>query len=630
MNKHLFPNCLGLVIVCTFVLHCPVGESLAQDWSIKQLKDREHPIYESAGQQFDFRDDVFGHLVAELKTEFIDDQLHLNILACSPRIGGYRSYRHIHGSNRMTSRVLRRMVDGVSSLELRDQAGRLIPATLIPTEQKLPERRLNLDGSMNYLAMTQQDYIVQLEVVSASLVQGNYRIDLFLESQLRLQIKFQVDAKLHAVAFHSALYFSRQAKNQEAAPNQQALPQNKLAKPADWEERDFEGKYFLLSEAVKRDSKELPSWVDFLFEQKEYRLLEEIVLTQPEGLDCNKIGVRLAKASAPNWPRITYWAESYRREHTNPSAFEVIKEHKDTYYSWCHQNQIKIPEDVKYKQQNVNQYWAKLDMNKVFHALKPPADVSRFSDKTAEKSKFYLQQFERAVLTTVNWKQTYEERSDELLQLLKHPNDEVRKHVALAYTYLSPYDVPFEELLQLANDKAQADGAREFAALAASYAPVHNVCDAMNTLATQPDHPGWKPAVSRLGDLGTGYDLRVLREQKPEDKTLQDILQRSIKLIVDREAAVQKIWRSDNQEESHSQARLLDARKKMARVVEASLQKRASAEPLQQWTNQYFKQLGKRGLVLDALNQMKKQSTKGNYKEQLEYCVQKVIDAIFE
>ena len=68
----------------------------------------------------------------------------------------------------------------------------------------------------------------------------------------------------------------------------------------------------------------------------------------------------------------------------------------------------------------------------------------------------------------------------------------------------------------------------------------------------------------------------------------------------------------------------------MERLVEASLRKRASAEPLQQWTNQYFKQLGKRGRVLDTLNQMKKQSTEGNYKDQLEYCVRKVIDAIFE
>ena len=68
----------------------------------------------------------------------------------------------------------------------------------------------------------------------------------------------------------------------------------------------------------------------------------------------------------------------------------------------------------------------------------------------------------------------------------------------------------------------------------------------------------------------------------------------------------------------------------MERLVKASLRKRVSAEPLQQWTNQYFKQLGKRGRVLDTLNQMEKQSTEGNYKDQLEYCVRKVIDAIFE
>ncbi len=29
---------------------------------------------------------------------------------------------------------------------------------------RLPERRLKPDGSMNYLAMTQQDFIVELEI----------------------------------------------------------------------------------------------------------------------------------------------------------------------------------------------------------------------------------------------------------------------------------------------------------------------------------------------------------------------------------------------------------------------------------------------------------------------------------
>lgn len=628
MSENSFPNWLWVVVACIFGIHCTADESLAQDWSIKQLKDQEHPIFESAGQQFDFRDDVFEHLVAELNTDFIDDQLHLNILARSPRIGGYRSYRHVHGSNRMTSRVLRRMVEGVSSVELRDQTGRLIPATLTPREQKLPERRLNPDGSINYLAMTQQDFIVQLEIVSASLTQGSYQVDLFLESQLRLQIKFQVDPALHTVAFHSTLYFSPQSSTQEAKPEQQAVPLNKLDKPTDWEERDFEGKYFLLSQAIKRDIKELSRWVDFLFVEKEYRLLEEIILTQPEGFDCYKIGIRLAKASAPNWPRITYWAQTYRRGHTNATPATVIEEHGDAYFSWCSQNQIEIPDNVKYKPKNVDEYWGKLDSKNVFAALKAPASITRFTGKTVEKSKSYLQQFERAVLTTVNWKQTYEERSDELLQLLKHPNDEVRKQVFLAYTRLSPYIVPFKKLLQIANDETQADSVREIATLAASHGPPLKVCDDMNIIAGQPDHPGWKPAVSRLGDMGSGYDLGVLRAQKPDDETLQSILQRSIKLIVDREAAIQKIWRSDKQESSQSQARLLDARKKLTRLAESSLQERADVEPLQRWTNLYFKRLGSRSVVLDALNQVAKNSQNGNFKNHLESRIRNVIDAL--
>ena len=154
------------------------------------------------------------------------------------------------------------MVDGVSLIELRDQAGRLIPATFKPTEEKLPERRLNLNGSMNYLAMTQEDFIVQLEVVSEALSQGNYQIGLFLQSQLRLQIKFQVNDRLEAVAFHSALHFVSQPQTQT---EQAVMPKVKLDKPADWHERDFEGKYFLISQAIKRDVKELPAWVDFLF-----------------------------------------------------------------------------------------------------------------------------------------------------------------------------------------------------------------------------------------------------------------------------------------------------------------------------------------------------------------------------
>lgn len=632
MKKELLPKCLWAIVAFVFLLPGSFNELPAQDWSIKQLKNREHPILETTGQQFDFRDDVLDHLVAELKTEFIDDRLHLNILARSPRVAGYRSYRHVHGSNRLTSRVLRRMVDGVSSFELRDQAGSLISATLNSTEEKLPERRLNPDGSMNYLAMTQQEFIVQLEIVSAPLAQGSYQIDLFLESQLRLQIKFQVNASLQAVAFHSALHFVPQAQAQtEAESHSQEVPsKSKLDEPVDWQERDFEGKYFLLSQAIKHDITELPRWVDFLFEQKEYRLLGEIVLTQPGGFDCNNIGIRLAETSAPNWPQLAYWAETYRREHTNASTSVVINENKDVFYSWCHQNKIRISDQVEYEQQNVGQYWSKLDAKSVFAALKPPEKVTKFTGKKADKSKFYLQQFERAVLTTVNWDRTYQQRSNELLQLLKHPNDELRKQVLLAYTHLEPDSVPTDILLPLSNDPTQADSVRELATLSLSYGRSELVCDDINAIAAQMDHPGWKPAVSRLGDIGTGYDLKVLREQNPEDEMLQKLLQRSVKLIVDREAALLKIWQSDNEESNHPHvhARMLDANRKLSRLTKAHLQKRAHAEALQQWTNQYFKQIGKPGVVTKSLGETMKHVQKSGFTDQLDACIRNVTEEL--
>ena len=627
MRKVPQSKCLWAITGCVFLLHGSGSELSAQDWNIKQLKNSQHPILETTGNQFDFRDEMLGHVVAELETDFVDDQLHLNILARSPRIGGYRSYRHVHGSNRMTSRVLRRMVDGVSLLQLRDQTGRLVPATLKPTEQKLAERRLNLDGSMNYLAMTQQDFVVRLEVVSEPLSQGSYQIDLFLENQLRLQIKFQVNDKFQAVSFRSALHLvaQPQSQNQQTATTHQA----KLDKPADWQERDFEGKYFLLSQAIKRDEKELPRWVDFLFEEKEYRLLGQIVLTQPGGFDCNKIGPRLAEASAPNWPRLVYWSKTYGLEHTNVSPSTVVQNHKNTYYSWCARNQLEIPDRVKFKQKNVDQYWDKLDPKEVFADLKPPAEVTKFTGKKAIKDKFYLQQFERAVLTMVNWKRA-EKRTAELLPLLEHPDDELRKQVMLAYTHLDPYEVPVSKLLAIANGKADSDSVREMATLAASYGFSSKVCDDLDAIAAQEDHPGWKPAVSRLGDLGSGYDLKVLQKQTPKGEEQSQILKRSIKLIVDREAALLTIWQSteQDQESYHAATRLRDARMKMARVVDAHLQKRPSAEPLQQWTIEYFKTIDEPSVVAKVCKELTNQQGTSVRATPLKVYVQKVLEGI--
>ena len=472
--------------------------------------------------------------------------------------------------------------------------------------------------------MTQEDFIVQLEVVSEVLPKGSYQIDLFLQSQLRLQIKFQVNDKLEAVAFHSAVYLVSQPQSQT---QQAGTPRAKLGKPADCHERDFEGMYFVISQAIKRDVKELPAWVDFLFEQKEYRLLEQIVLTQPGGFDCNKIGPRLAKASAPNWPRLTRWASIYCLEHTNVAVTKVIEENNDAYFFWCVKNQIEVHAETKFKKKDVSQYLPKLDGKDVYAALKPPAEVAKFSGKKAEKGKFYLQQFERAILAVVNWKGTIEKRSEKLLQLLEHPNDELRQHVLLAYTHLYPTEVPFLQLLQIANDQSEADRVRELAVLAASYGYTHKVCDDINVIAAQADHPGWKPAVSRLGDIGSGYDLQTLKEQKPESQERQKILQRSIKSIVDRKAAVAKRWQTDQhlKDSNHAYARVDDARSKLLRLMEARKQEKASADSLHRWTVEYFKEVAELDVVRYTIEQIASQHKKGSFADNFRACSQKVL-----
>ena len=111
---------------------------------------------------------------------------------------------------------------------------------------------------------------------------------------------------------------------------------------------------------------------------------------------------------------------------------------------------------------------------------------------------------------------------------------------------------------------------------------------------------------------------------------LQKLLQRSVKLIVDREAALLKIWQSDNEESNHPHvhARMLDANRKLSRLTKAHLQKRAHAEALQQWTNQYFKQIGKPGVVTKSLGETMKHVQKSGFTDQLDACIRNVTEEL--
>ena len=153
------------------------------------------------------------------------------------------------------------------------------------------------------------------------------------------------------------------------------------------------------------------------------------------------------------------------------------------------------------------------------------------------------------------------------------------------------------------------------------------MCDDINVIAAQTDHPGWKPAVSRLGDIGSGYDLQTLIEQKPKDQERQQILQRSIKLIVDREATVAKSWQADQnvKDSNHAYARSHDVRSKLLRLMEARKQEKASADSLHRWTVEYFKEVAELDVVRYTVEQITSQHKKGSFAENFRACSQEVL-----
>ena len=133
--------------------------------------------------------------------------------------------------------------------------------------------------------------------------------------------------------------------------------------------------------------------------------------------------------------------------------------------------------------------------------------------------------------------------------------------------------------------------------------------------------------MSRLGDIGSGYDLQTLKEQKPEGQERQKILQRSIKSIVDRKAAVAKRWQTDQhlKDSNHAYARVDDARSKLLRLMEARKQKKASADSLHQWTVEYFKEVAELDVVRYTIEQMTSQHKNGSFADNFRACSQEVL-----
>jgi hypothetical protein len=123
------------------------------------------------------------------------------------------------------------------------------------------------------------------------------------------------------------------------------------------------------------------------------------------------------------------------------------------------------------------------------------------------------------------------------LKLTHHTLPVVRQKALLAFSRLvpemEPQAQPVDEFAAMVDDAKEPALVREAALLAFSYCDHPKVFLKLHTLAQQLDHPAWAAAVSRLGDIGTGFTLQVL-QQVPKAKLSpknQKVLEHTQKVV---------------------------------------------------------------------------------------------------
>jgi hypothetical protein len=290
--------------------------------------------------------------------------------------------------------------------------------------------------------------------------------------------------------------------------------------PADWSERDFEGRWHAYAEATDRAPAVRPDWLAALRATREYAVLEWIAITEAGFL----AGDLLIADDAPNWIRCALWAsQQLNKRPTNDSHGHQLASRRlsEAQYglvdAWFElhpgsgvRKAVAIPDETRAR---AALYLPPLKAEDVLAGLSPPEKVIDFGARTrATPGEVYLHQVRRS-LAAFSYAAVHHQEPwlMKVEALLRHSDAAVRRQTLLAYTMINPVGIPVMRLVDLARDQKEAPETREGAILALSFAFISPLAWAeVHRVAEDPAHPGFNAAVSRLGDVGDLFSLARL------------------------------------------------------------------------------------------------------------------------
>lgn len=488
--------------------------------------------------------------------------LRIGISAVGPDVEPIGGYRGIHGANRYTAEELALLLNGTHSVQVitKYEAGPTVNGEVIEGRYgTLPQRRLLIDGRMDYLGRTAWEYPLEIVINPNTATSGLRNTFVYVNGQARLRCRYRiVDGQLQDLEVQSLGHDGFIAASDRRAPAAAKVlfastdETKPLPLPTDWADRDIEGKWAWYAKDVLLHPENHIKWPVTLRNAGELELLEMLALYTPDAFKSHGVIEQLYDAEAPQWIRVAAWhsngppnfghglQQSTRyMTHIAPGLTEDwidrYREEIDNYETSLQAALEQLRQD-KFQPVDSTSYLPPLKPDEVFAYLKLDQEVVDLGERlTAKPGVVYRQQVLRAISGVPISGRRDQPLLNRLRLMTKHTDRVVRQAAFLAHTYTLPNAAgtqSFDDFLETVASEEEHDTVRQAALMAYSYHRHPSVLLTLHDVAANPEHPCWEPAVSRLGDLGFDVSIALLESvmdpklSQNQQKILKDSLSR--------------------------------------------------------------------------------------------------------
>lgn len=292
-----------------------------------------------------------------------------------------------------------------------------------------------------------------------------------------------------------------------------AVPGQQFALPADWQQRDHEGRWVAYRAdltAHAADARRRPQWVAALAAAEDWPFLESIAIHE----GWQDAGPALQRADAPQWFRVAVWNLQAADSHNLDGARKAALAARGRGLAWFlafpaarrGATATLVKELEAYDPADVGNWLPPLDGQElIVQFLDVGPTLQEFGDRRqAEPGVRYAHQIERALRAVRIWNEVDAGHVHKILSLARRPEPAIRTAAFDALANLAPQLVPWRALLALAAAPGD-DESRRQALLAAVTARHPQVVLTMLDIAFDADHVAQATALAglqRLDDLG--------------------------------------------------------------------------------------------------------------------------------